>query len=277
MSRFFCIPLLVVVIISTGFSMQPKKLKIAGSTTVLPISQLWLEAFMKKYSDVDGSVSGGGTGVGISMLLNGTCDIANASREANKKEMDSAKDRNMRLVSTRVARDGLAIVISPSNDVENLTLDQLRQIYLGKINNWSQVGGANLPIVAVGRDISSGTHGFFQERVLGGGKYRKDMLVLASNAAVVHAVAQSPGAIGYIGMGYVDPKKVKVVSISIKKGEKGVVPTEETVMSGKYPLFRYLYCYTLGEPKGVAAEFLRFATSPEGQSFVKRAGFLPLK
>jgi len=277
MKRFLCFPLLVVMIISTGFSAQSKKLKIAGSTTVLPISQLWLESFMKKHPDVDGSVSGGGTGVGISMLLNGTCDIANASREAKKKEIDSAKDRNMKLVATKVARDGLAIVVNPSNNVDNLTLDQLKQIYLGKIDNWKQVGGANLPIVAVGRDISSGTYGFFQEIVLGGGQYRKDMLALASNAAVEHAVVQTPGAIGYVGMGYVEPKKVKVLSISTKKGEKGMMPTEETVMSGKYPLFRYLYCYTLGEPKGVAAEFLRFVTSAEGQSLVKKAGFLPVK
>lgn len=277
MKRFLCASLLAVLIVSVGFCAASKKLKISGSTTVLPIAQLWLESFMKKHPDVDGSVSGGGTGVGISMLLNGTCDIATASREAKKKEIDSAKERNMKLVATRVARDGLAIVVHPSNNVANLTLEELKKIYVGKITNWNQVGGANLQIVVVGRDISSGTYGFFQESVLEGGMYRKDMLALASNTAVEHAVAQSPGAIGYIGMGYVDPKKVKVVSISNKKGEKGVMPTEENVMTGKYPLFRYLYCYTSGEPKGVAAEFLRFVTSPEGQSLVKKAGYVPIK
>jgi phosphate transport system substrate-binding protein len=277
MKKMLCAVLLILTLAVNCLAGPSGRLKIAGSTTVLPIAQIWLEEFMKKHPNVDGSVSGGGTGVGISMLLNGTCDIATASREAKKKEIDSAKDRNMMLVATKIARDGLAVIVNPSNNVKNLTMEQLKKIYLGDITNWKQVGGEDLPIVVIGRDSSSGTYVFFQETVLGGKAYRRDMLSLASNAAVQHAVIQSAGAVGYVGMGYVDPKKVKVLSISKKKGEPGMLPTEETVMSGKYPLFRYLYCYTLGKPKGIVAEFLKFATSPEGQALVKKAGYLPAK
>jgi len=264
------------------FAAPSGNLKIAGSTTVLPLSQIWAEEFMKKYPNVSISVSGGGSGTGLSMLINGTCDIANASREAKKKEIDTARARSSKLVGTKVAKDGLAIVVHASNNVKNLTMDQLRAIYSGKIRTWNEVGGdSSANIVVIGRDSSSGTYGFFQEAVLGGGSYRSDMLSMPTNAAVAQAVAQSKNAIGYVGMAYAWKEekagRCKVLSISRKKGEPGLEPTDDNVLSGRYPLFRYLYMYTLGSPKGLAAEFIKFALSQEGQALVHKSGYVPLK
>lgn len=277
-----CLTLFVAGLIGSAFAAPSGNLKIAGSTTVLPLSQLWAEEFMSKYPNVSISVSGGGSGTGLSMLLNGTCDIANASREAKKKEIDTARARNSKLVGTKIAKDGLAIIVHPSNNVKNLTMDQLRAIYSGKVRTWKEVGGdSSANIVVVGRDSSSGTYGFFQEAVLGGGSYRSDMLSMPTNAAVAQAVAQSKNAIGYVGMAYAWKEekagRCKVLSISRKRGEPGLEPTDENVMSGKYPLFRYLYMYTLGSPKGLAGEFIRFALSSKGQALVHKAGYLPLK
>jgi len=255
-------------------------LKIAGSTTVLPISQMWAEAFMGKNPDASIMVSGGGSGTGLSGLLNGTCQVANASRAAKAKEISSARERNGKLIETKIAKDGLAVIVHSSNDVKNLTMAQLTGIYNGKTTNWKQVGGENREIVVVGRDTASGTYGFFQEAVLGGKSYRKDMLSQASNAAVAATVAQSKSAIGYVGMAYADKAakegKVKILSISRKTGDAGSRPTEETVKNGTYPLFRYLYIYTLGKPSGLAAEFIKFGLSAEGQALVTKAEYIPL-
>jgi phosphate transport system substrate-binding protein len=257
-------------------------LKISGSTTVLPISQLWAEGFMAKHSEDSVSVSGGGTGTGISQLLNGTSNIANASREVTQKEIDTARSRNKKIVGTKIAKDGLSIIVNPANNVSNLTMAQLRDIYSGKITNWKQVGGkSGNSIVVVGRDTSSGTYGFFQEAVLDSGPYVKGMLSQPSNAAVAQAVSQSRDAIGYVGMAYADEYaakgRLKILAISTKSGVSGKVPTAATVQDGSYPLWRYLYCYTIGKPSGLAAEFLKFGLSSEGQSLVKRAEYLPLK
>jgi len=266
---------------SAGLAAPKGNLRITGSTTVLPLSQIWAEQFMAKHPDVSVSLAGGGTGTGISMLLNGSCDIANASREAKTKEIDTARSRNSKLVGARVAKDGIAIIVHPSNNVKNLTMAQIRNIYAGKADSWGQVGGDSKgSIVVVGRDSSSGTYGFFQEAVLGGGAYRKDMLSMPTNAAVAQAVTQSKDAIGYVGMAYAwslaEKGKVNVVSVSAKKGETGMAPTEANVKSGKYPLFRHLYVYTLGKPKGLAGEFIRYCLSSEGQDLVHKAGYLPL-
>lgn len=257
-------------------------LKIAGSTTVLPLSQIWAERFMQKYPDVSISVTGGGSGTGLSMLINGTCQIANASREAKPKEIDSARQRNFKLVATKLAKDGLAIIVHSSNNVKNLTMAQLADIYRGRITNWKRVGGESArDIVAVGRDSSSGTYGFFQDTVLGGAAYRKDMLSQPTNQAVAGEVARSRDAIGYVGMAYAEELakagKVRILSISRKSGQPGMLPTAETVGNGTYPLFRYLYAYTLGSPSGLAGEFLKWCTGSEGQAMVPDSGYLPLK
>ncbi len=266
---------------SEGGSAISGSIKIAGSTTVLPLSQLFAEKFMDKYPDASISVSGGGSGVGISSLINGSCDIANASREAKKKELDTAKSQNTELTETRLCKDGLAIVVNSSNNLTQINMSQLAGIYSGKISNWKQVGGnSSGKIVAVGRDSSSGTFGYFQEAVLGDDPYKKDMLGLASNQAVAQAVAQSPDAIGYVGIAYaesfVDSGKVKMLSVSREEGSPGILPSDDTIKDGSYPLFRYLLAYTMGKPSGLAAEFLKFCTSEEGQAIVPESGYMPL-
>lgn len=259
-----------------------KTLKIAGSTTVLPLSQAWAEEYMAKHPAVSISVSGGGTGVGISSLINGSCDIANASRPAKPKEYQTAKTRKSTLVATRLAKDGLAIVVNASNNVKNVTMAQLADVYLGKIKRWKHLGGrSDKGIVLVGRDSASGTYGFFQDEVLGGKSYARSMLSLASNQAVAQAVAQSPDAIGYVGIAYAkqfaDSGKVRILSISRKQNQPGIVPSERNVANETYPLFRFLLAYTMGKPKGLAGDFLRWCAGPEAQAMVKDTGYLPLR
>lgn len=256
-------------------------LKITGSTTVLPLSQMWAEEFMAKHGDVSISVSGGGSGTGISNLLNGTCAIANASREAKQKEIDTARSRNSQLVANKIARDGLSIIVNASNNIKTLSMDQLRAIYNGSANSWRAVGGSSSKaIVVIGRDSSSGTYGFFQEAVLGGGAYTKSMLSMPTNQAVAQAVAQSKDAIGYVGMAYAEEfenaGKVRIVAVSRKKGGNAMIPSKSNVMNGTYPLFRYLYMYTLGSPRGLAGDFIKYAMSSEGQKMVTECGYLPL-
>jgi len=216
------------------------------------------------------------------MLLAGSCDIANASRAATAGEINSAKQRNTKLFETKLAKDGIAIIVHKGNNVRNLTMDQLAAIYSGKMESWKQVGGeSNKGIVLVGRDTSSGTYGSFRDMVLGGGPYAKDMLSQASNAAVLQADEQSKDAVGYVGIAYaekgVKEGKVNILSISRKKGEAGITPNRETIDKGTYPLFRYLYAYTLGAPKGAAGDFLKWCTGSQGQGMVREAGYEPLK
>jgi len=256
--------------------------KIAGSNTILPLSQLWAEGFMNQYSGTSVSVAGGGSGQGFSSLLNGTCDIANASREAKPKEIQAARDRNSKLVAHKVARDGLSMIVNPSNNVKNLTMKQLADIYSGKAQTWDQVGGnSKKNIVVVGRDSSSGTYGFIQDTLLAGRAYAKDMMNIPTTQQICTIVSQSADAIGYAGMAYAEEfekkGKVRIISISRKTGEPGMKPTVANVMDGTYPLFRFLYMYTLGTPSGVKGEFIKFALGKEGQELVTKSGYLPLK
>lgn len=282
MKKIIVVSLIAAMLASGACAAFAKSLKVAGSTTVLPLSQAWAEEYMSKHSGVSISVSGGGSGVGISSVINGSIDIGNASRAAVPKEFDAAKVRNSQLVATKLAKDGMAIIVNSSNNVKNVTMGQLAGVYFGKISRWKELGGhSDRDIVLVGRDSSSGTYGFFQDVVLGGRPYAKSMLSLASNEAVAQAVAQSKEAIGYVGLAYAkqfaDQGKVRILSISRKQGQPGMVPTEKNVSDETYPLFRFLFAYTLGKPKGAVGDFLKWCTGPQGQAMVKDVGYLPLK
>lgn len=253
----------------TAFA-QKKSLTLTGSTTVLPIAQLCAEKFMEKHPDVDISVRGGGSGVGIAALIDGTCDIAMASRPMKTKELKSARGKGIDPVATVIARDGIAVIVHPSNPLSEITLVQLRDIYTGKISNWKDVGGKSGRIVVISRDVASGTFEVFKKLVLKGAKTRADALMLASNKAVAITVEKTPGAIGYVGLGYVS-SKVKALTVD------GVKPTKKAVASGEYKLARPLYFYTDGKPKGLAKEFIDFVMSSEGQKIVEEAGFVPVK
>lgn len=282
MKRLISIGLSLVLACGAAMAAPKGNIKIAGSNTLLPLSQIWAEVYMEENPGATVSVAGGGSGQGISQLLNGTCAIANASREAKSKEIQAARDRNSKLVAHKVARDGLSIIVNPSNNVKNLTMQQLSDIYSGKVQRWDQVGGkSGKNIVLVGRDSSSGTYGFVQEVLLKGRAYAKDMMNIPTTQQICTIVAQSPDAIGYVGMAYAEDfekkGKVRVISISPKAGVAGMKPTEANVMSGVYPLFRFLYMYTLGQPGGLKGDFIKFAAGPQGQKLVHKAGYLPVK
>jgi len=243
---------------------------IKGSTTVLPIAQSCAEVFMDENPKISISVQGGGSGVGIASLIDGTCNIADASRPIKDKEVATAKEKGINPVTNIVARDAIAVAVHPSNGINGLTLEQIKAIYTGEISNWSNLGGSDQSIVIISRDSSSGTFETFNELALDGEKVRPDALLQASNSAVATTVANTPGAIGYIGLGYVS-EKVKAISVD------NVMPSKETVNSGDYALARPLFMYTDGEPTGAVKKFLDFVMSEEGQKLVEENGYISLK
>ncbi len=243
---------------------------IKGSTTVLPIAQRAAEKFMEAHPDVVITISGGGSSNGIKALLDGTTDIANASRPMKESEISLAKEKGINPLEHRVAMDAVAVMVHPSNPVRDLTLEQLRDIYSGKITNWQEVGGESKAIAVVGRDTSSGTFETWETLVMNKEKVTPRALVVASAGALLQTVSKNPLAIGYDGLGYVNDS-VKVVPVG------GIEPTAESAVSGIYPIARYLFMYTDGEPKGDTKAFLDFLLSPQGQSEVEAAGFIPVK
>ncbi|MDD5644662.1 MAG: phosphate ABC transporter substrate-binding protein [bacterium] len=243
---------------------------IKGSTTVLPIAQAASEEFMDQNPDIDIFVQGGGSGVGMSSLVDGTCDIADASRAIKDKELTQAAAKGVKPKAHVVAMDGIAVIVNAKNGIANLTVGQLRDIYTGKISDWAQVGGTEGKIVVVSRDSSSGTYEAFNELALKKEKVRNDALLSASNQAVVTTVAKTRGAIGYAGLGYLSGD-VKALMVN------GIECSKDTVLSGEYPLARPLFMYTNGKPSGDVKSFIDFVLSSEGQAIVEEQGFVGLK
>ena len=238
-------------------------ISIAGSTTVLPVAQAAAEEYMNQHSNADIQVSGGGSGVGATSVIGGTSDIGMLSRDLKASEKDGNN-----LKEFIVGKDGIALVGHPSNTVSDLSLEQVKAIYQGTITNWKDVGGADSEIVLIGRDSSSGTREFFTEFVLNKEDAAKEMQELNSNGAVAQAVSITPGAIGYVSLEYVDDS-LKAFSIG------GVAPTVDNVISGIYEINRPLLMITNGEPEGLAADYLAFILSEEGQQILKDSGFIP--
>lgn len=242
---------------------------IKGSTTVLPVAQATIEAFMKKNPGSNISLSGGGSGEGIKALVDKGADIANMSRAAKKKEIDLGKAKGVEVYQNVVAIDAIVPVVNPQNKVGNLSTDQLSQIYQGKIRNWKEVGGDDLEIVVVSRDSSSGTFEAWGEIVLKKARVSPRAQLQASNGAIVQAVSKNKYAIGYVGLGYLD-KSVKALKVN------GVEASAKTALSREYPVARDLYMYTNGKPQGETAAYINFVLSPEGQKLVQKAGFVPV-
>lgn len=246
------------------------KIRIEGSTTLLPIAQITAEEFMNIYPQISVSVKGGGSGVGIAALIEGSCDIATSSRAMKDTEIKDAIAKGVNPVAHIVGMDGIAIIVHPSNPIKNLSKADLKRIYTGKISNWKDLGGSDMKIVVISRDVASGTYEAFGKLALDDEKVRKDALLNASNKAVVTAVEKTPGAIGYVGLGYITPN-VKAITID------GVECTRENVLTKKYPLSRPLFMYTNGKPSGVIKTYLDFVLSKEGQKLINEAGFVGLK
>ncbi len=260
---------------STGF------IQIKGSDTMVNLGQAWAEAFSKAHPGATVAVTGGGSGTGFTALVSGACDIAEASRTIKQKETDLCAKNGFEPREFKVALDGLAVVVHPKNPIEKLTVDQLAGIFTGKIVNWKEVGGPNMPIVILSREVNSGTHIYFKEHVLRKGddksmeEFSPTALLMSSSQAIAEEVAQNPNAIGYYGIGYVSDRQ-KAVAVAQMVGGEFVMPTEENIKNNKYPISRPLLMYTRGEPKGLVKEFIDFVLSPEGQEIVKKVDFVPL-
>lgn len=245
-------------------------LVIKGSTTVLPIAQKVAEVYMKENPDVKISISGGGSGNGIKALIDGTTDIADSSRFIKDKEVALAVERGRYPVPFAVAYDCIVPVVHPSNSMKNITMAQLKDIYMGKVKNWKEIGGPDKKIVVVSRDTSSGTYEVWEKKVMKKEKVYPGALLQASNGAVVQAVSKNKNAIGYIGLGYVD-RSVKPLTVN------GIQGSEKTTLDGSYPVSRPLYMFTPGWPKGDALNFINYVVHPQkGQKYVKEAGYVPL-
>ena len=252
-----------------------------GSDTIVNLALAWAETYQAQQPDVRVAVTGGGSGTGIAGLINGTVDIANASRRMKPEEMEAARANGITPVEHVVARDAIAIVVHPSNPVDRLTLQQLSDIFSGRITDWSEVGGDDRSIVLLSRESNSGTHVYFLEQVVRLGDkqattlFSPGTLLMPSSEGISVEVRQNPNGIGYDGLGYVTPDQ-KTIAITSDPGGPFVLPGVETVNSGAYPIARDLYMYTAGEPGGNIASYLAWIRSPEGQAIVGKLGFVPL-
>ena len=257
-------------------------IQIKGSDTIVNLIQVWAERFVEAQPMYNVGVTGGGSGTGFAALINGTCDIAMSSREIEEKERALADAKGVKPVEFMVGLDGLAILINKKNPVNELTLEQLRDIFMTKITNWKELGGEDRKIVILSRESNSGTHMFFKEHVLRHNdkkskeEFAPQALLMPSSQAIYDEVYQNPNALGYVGMGFISDR-VKAVSVAIDEGYPYIYPTPDNVMSGKYPISRPLYLYTDGQPAGIVKMFIDYALSDEGQKIVLDTDFVPIK
>ena len=251
-----------------------------GSDTIVNLALAWAERYQSNHPEIRISVTGGGSGTGIASLINGTVDLANASRRIKEEEVEEAKSNGIEPVEHIIARDAIAVIVNPENPVSQLTLKQISDIYSGKYSNWTEVGGEDRPIVRLSRETNSGTHVYFLETVLRLGKsddktlFSMDTLLLPSSEGIIAEVRQNPNAIGYDGLGYV-PKDLKMIAIAEEDGGAYVLPSIPTVNDKSYPIARDLYMYTDGQPTGIVKEYLDWILSPEAQEIVAELGFVP--
>ena len=260
-----------------GASASKTELTIKGSDTMVHLVTAWSEAYMKAHPEVQISVTGGGSGTGIAAMINGTTDVCMASREMKEKELKLAEKQGVSPERHIVARDGIAIVVHPENQIEALTMDQLRQIYNGTLTNWKQVGGADHEIQVLSRESSSGTYGFFKDHVLQKDEFGASTRLMPSTASIAQSTSQDPGSIGYVGLGYVEGGKIKLVGVQADAGAEPTTPSIETVQSGAYAISRPLNLYTKTDASQLARDFVAFSRSAEGQKIVAESGYVPLK
>lgn len=273
--------LMAVVLMAVGVQMAAAQ-KIKGSDTVLPVSQEAAETYMNSHPGARVTVTGGGSGVGISALLDGTTDIAMASRSIKFSERMKLKKGGKQLREAVVAYDALAVVVNPGNPVTNLTRQQLEDIFRGKITNWNQVRdavtgrrGDDLKIIVYSRETSSGTYEFFKTSVLNEKNYMAGVLSMPATGAVIQSVSQTRGAIGYVGMAYVN-KRVKAIKVSYD-GKNFVYPSMATGRNHTYPIIRELYYYYTADKESVVKPFISYLLSDAGQRIVMKSGYVPVR
>lgn len=262
--------LLIAALVLGSVATQAQKLK--GSDTVLPLAQKEAEAYIKKNPSANVMVTGGGSGVGISALVEGTTEVAMASRKIKLDERLKIQEAGKVVVEKTVAWDALAVIVNPKNNVSQLTRQQLEDIFTGKITNWKQVGGADLKIVVYSRETSSGTYEFFKESILKNKNYMASVLSMPATGAIIQSVAQTPGAIGYVGHAYVN-KSVKALKVSYD-GKNFVEPTYANAKNKTYPVVRPLYFYYTKNIEGKVKPFVDYVMSADGQKIVKEIGYI---
>ncbi len=282
MKRFTFIPktlgvaLTAAALLGTASSALAAAITVKGSDTLVILAQKWAEVYMGKKSDVKIQVTGGGSGTGIAALQNQTTDLCNSSRKIRAAEIaECIKAFGKRTTEYKVALDGLSIYVSDSNPIKELTVEQVRLIFTGKIKNWKQLGGPDAPITVYSRENSSGTYEFFKEHVLQGQDFAARAQTMPGTASVLEAVAKDKNGIGYGGAAY--GKGAKHLAIKKDENSPAIEPNEETVVKGTYPIWRHLYVYiNPALDRGATAAYLTWIRSDEGQSVVKDIGYFPL-
>jgi len=256
-------------------------LQIKGSDTMVNLVGALAEKYMELNPTEFIAITGGGSGTGISSLINGKCDIAMTSRPMKEKEIVLARSKNIEPNEFIVALDGIAVVVHPSNPVSKLTIDELASIFTGKIKNWKEVGGKDKDIVILSREVNSGTHVYFKEHVLRKNdpnskeEFAPSSLLLPSSQAIADEVANNPDAIGYYGMGYISSGQ-KTIAVAKDKDSPYYEPTIENIRKGNYPISRPLYFYTNGKPKGLVKKFIDFVLSEEAKKIIIETDFVPI-
>jgi phosphate transport system substrate-binding protein len=280
-SKFLLLMLPATILLSCGGSSEGANeaekvsITVKGSDTVLPLAQMEAEKLMNQDSTVALSIVGGGSGVGITALLEGTTDIAMASRDLKTEETLKFQEMNKELVKLTVGFDALSVIVNPENTVSQLTREQIEKIYTGEITNWKEVGGEDLKIVAYSRESSSGTYEYFKEEVLDDKNYATDILSMPATGAIVQSVSQTKGAIGYIGLAY-QTESVKQIAVSYDQGATYVAPSLETAMNKTYPISRPLFYMYTKDMEAKISKFIKFTMSEEGQEIVKSIGYIPM-
>ncbi|MBI3999747.1 MAG: PstS family phosphate ABC transporter substrate-binding protein [Candidatus Omnitrophica bacterium] len=279
---FFSVLLFLLSISTVVFAEENGSIQIKGSDTMVNLGQAWAEAFMQENPSALIAVTGGGSGTGIAAAINGTCDIVQSSREMTSKEYELAKARGYDMKEVKVAIDAIAFVVHPENLVSEIKIEQLSDIFTGKIKNWKEIGGKDEPILVLSRERNSGTHVYVLEEVVRKGKkngpeeFESSVLMMPSSQAIEQEVAENKTAIGYFGLGYLNPR-IKALSIYQEKASKFVTPILENVLSGEYPVSRPLLFYLAGEAQGIVKQFIDFVLSEKGQTVVLDMHFVPLR
>jgi len=267
----------LLIVLTFGFISQEKTITIKGSDTMVILAQRWAEIFMKENPDIKVQVTGGGSGTGIAALINGTTDICNSSRPIKQSEIEKLKEKyNSNGVEIKVAIDGLSVYANSANKkIKELTIEQVRKIYMGEIKNWKEVGGDDAKIILYGRENNSGTYVYFKEHVLDNKDFSSSMQSMPGTAAVINAVAKDKNAIGFGGAAYA--KGVKDIAIKKDANSKAYLPLKKHIETGEYPISRFLYMYTIKKPEGNIKKFIDWALSNEGQKIVSEVGYFPIK
>ncbi len=275
MKKTAMITLAAAAMMSAAFA-QKVSFKIKGSDTCLPLIQKESEVYQKNNANTTITVVGGGSGIGFAALIEGTTDIAMASRKMKMDESEKLMNAQKAYKEVIFAKDALSVIVNPANKVSQLTREQLQDIFTGAITNWKQVGGSDLTITVYSRESSSGTFEFFKESVLKGKNYASSALLEPATGAIVQSVSQTPGAIGYVGLAYVE-KNVKALKVSYDQGKTFIIPSVANAISNTYPITRPLYVYYLNTMEKTVKPYVNFLLSAEGQKIVNAEGYVPLK